>query len=84
MSIIDLPTKGIPFDLVTLREIWTAPEPTDRQVWAVCPYLRNLERCSGCPSVEVDPHHGEVKRGCRGLAEEACRIVMAAKTDTPV
>jgi hypothetical protein len=78
MTIVDLPTKGVPFKQVSGEELWAAPKPNDRQVWGVCPYLRNLERCEGCPEWEDDPDHGPCKRGCRGLAEVVCRIAMAA------
>lgn len=78
MTVIKLPTSGIPFKQVSAKEIWAAPEPNDRQVWGVCPYLRKLERCAGCPAWEDDNDHGPVKRGCRALAEEVCRIAMAA------
>jgi hypothetical protein len=73
-----LPTRGIPSQ-VSAKEIWKASEPNDRQVWGVCPYLRDLERCMGCPAWEDDADGEQVKRLCRGLAEEVCRIVEAAK-----
>lgn len=76
MTVAKLPTRGIPFKQVSAKEIWDAPEPNDRQVWGICPYLRNLERCMGCAAWEDD--HSPVKRGCRALAEEVCRIAMAA------
>lgn len=64
---------------VTPREIWNAPEPSDRQVWAVCPYVRDLKDCEHCPAWTHDEYLGEkVKRGCRALAEEACRAMLAA------
>ena len=82
-DVIDIPTKGIP-ETVTPREIYSAPEPNDRQVWGVCPYLRNLERCAGCPAWEYDGRiEQDVKRGCRALAEEACRVVMATQHKEP-
>lgn len=78
MSITELPTRGVPFRQVSPKELWAAPVPNDRQVWGVCPYLRSLDRCKGCPAWENDD--GDVvKSGCRMLAEEACRIVMAAE-----
>jgi len=77
-TVISIPSKGVP-DQVSPKEIWAVPEPSDRQVWAVCPYLRNLERCAGCSSSEYDGHiEQDVTRGCRALAEEACRVVIAA------
>lgn len=64
------------------REIWDqAGQVTDLMAWEVCPYLRDLEACNGCPEYETESFDGETftsKRGCRGLAEEACRIVLAA------
>lgn len=69
-------SRGIPKQ-VTLDEIRAAPEPTDRQVWALCPYISRKDRCSGCPKTEEDPEHGLMQRMCRGLAEEAARAVMA-------
>lgn len=78
MSVEAFPNSGVPAQ-VTGRQIWDAPAPTDKQVWAICPYLRNLERCKGCPRSEQDENYGEVTRGCRALAEEACRVVEAAK-----
>jgi hypothetical protein len=68
-----------PKRLLSGKEIWAAPEPTDLMTWAVCPYLRDYEDCQRCPKWENDEHYGEVKRGCRISAEEACRIVQAAK-----
>lgn len=74
---IELPTKGIPAQ-VSPREIHATTEPSDRQVWAVCPYVNQMERCRGCPSREHDETFGEIQRGCRAMAEEACRVVLAA------
>lgn len=77
-------SRGIPSP-VSVEEIHAAPEPTDRQVWALCPYVSHKERCSGCPKTEEDPDYGEMQRMCRGLAEEAARVVMAtaASSQTP-
>jgi len=81
MTVEKLPTAGLPFRLITPAEHYAQPKPTDLMVWALCPYLRGLERCKGCPDWEAsdDPKAEKMKRGCRGLAEEACRIVLAAK-----
>lgn len=65
--------------LVTPKEAWAAEKPTDLMTWAVCPYLRDLSDCAQCPESEVDGHEGRVTRGCRVMAEEACRIVEAAR-----
>ena len=46
----------------------------DKLIWAICPYLRDLEPCRGCPEWENDPDHGLFMRGCRGLAREVLNI----------
>lgn len=62
-------------------DVWSMPEPTDLMVWSVCPYLRSAgERCLGCPPWE-DFDGDQCKRGCRMLAEEACRTVLAARQE---
>lgn len=76
MSSIQIPSIGIPGQ-VTAEEIHAAPQPTDRQVWAICPYVSQRDRCRGCPSSEEDEELGQIQRGCRAMAEEACRVVMA-------
>lgn len=67
-------------DVPTAQEIWAQPEPSNDQTWAICPYLwgRNLKECSRCPEWEEDERHGKVKRGCRMMAEEACRVMSAS------
>lgn len=68
--------------IVTGKEIWAAPEPTDAMVWAICPYLLKnypLAKCTNCPKWETIKGYGKCKRGCRMHAEEACRVVQAAK-----
>ena len=79
-DIVDLPTRGIP-DPIHPREMHDQPEPTDLMVWALCPYMdsRNLQRCMGCPKWEDWGSRGKATRGCRALAEEACKIVLAAQ-----
>ncbi len=82
-DVIDIPTKGI--RPVSSSEIWGAPEPNDRQVWGVCRYLRNLERCKGCeawePAEDPAAESDKFKRGCRALAEEVCRVVMSQRRE---
>ena len=46
----------------------------DAIVHAICPYLRNLEDCKGCPEWLDDERHGQVQRGCYALAEEVMNI----------
>jgi hypothetical protein len=77
---IDLPTKGIPAQ-VSPHEIHAATEPSDRQVWAVCPYVNQMDRCRGCPSREHDAEFVEIQRGCRAMAEEACKALFAAGSE---
>lgn len=65
---------------MTAAEIWAQPEPSDEMVWEMCVYTRKGDRsgeCRGCPSVERDEVYGDFSRGCRGMAAEACRVVMA-------
>lgn len=69
--------------LLTPRQIWTQDKPTDRMAWAVCPYnhlhLPEFE-CQRCPDAEFILDHDEPStRFCRSLAEETCRVVLAAK-----
>lgn len=47
---------------------------TDKLAWAICPYLRNLDPCKGCPHEEHDHVHGAFHRGCRMMAEEVINI----------
>lgn len=79
-NIIDIPTKGLPFKQVTADEIWASPEPSELMIHAICPYLRNLERCQGCVSGGEDlGHYGKGTAGCYVMAGEVCRIVMAVQ-----
>lgn len=76
-------TKRYP-RLIRGKEIFAQPKPPKEMVWELCPYLlhrNNLENpeCAHCPTWEEDPQHGPVQRGCYGLAEEACRLVFAAR-----
>jgi hypothetical protein len=61
------------------KEIWDQDEPAPEMVWAVCPWLLRGDEtnCAHCPTWENDPDHGQVQRGCYGLAAEACRVVFA-------
>lgn len=80
-EIVRLPTAGVG-QQATIEEIDQQEEPTDRQVWGVCPYLRDGNRCEGCPPGETSFVEGEERlciRMCRALVEEACRIVMACR-----
>lgn len=82
-DVTKLPTAALPYHTIPVAEMYAQPEPADRAVWAVCPYLRRLERCRGCPRWEAMPPHGTGKRGCRGLAEEAVRYAMAGMARQP-
>jgi len=44
------------------------------RVWALCPYLRNLNDCMKCPEREIVPPYGAGQRACYGLAHEACLV----------
>ncbi len=82
-TVTTLPTKFRRPSALTPRQIWDASEHvTEAMAWEVCPYLRNLEACEGCPEYDTEIFDGEKissKRGCRALAEEACRVVIASK-----
>lgn len=76
MTITRIPSSRVrkPWDT---ERIAAAPEPNDAQVWGLCRYLRN--DCKGCPKWHTE--RGEqYKHGCRALAEEAARGVMAYAT----
>lgn len=70
--------------LLTPAEIHAIPDPSDAMVWELCPYLRPGLSCAACPSTEHDEDYGEVKRGCRGMAEEACKVVVAMQAKEAV
>lgn len=73
------PNPRAPGDPLTAAIIWEQPEPTDDHVWLLCPYMqgRQHRECDECPMWEQDEDRGKVKRGCRMLAEEACRVAYA-------
>lgn len=94
MGVVALPVKYRRPRVIKGREIWASPEPSDLMVWEVCPYIARHngleEGCQGCPEWEEagepclvegceDPDHGKIKRGCRAMAEEACRVMMAVQ-----
>lgn len=58
-------------------DVWAQKEPPDEMVWEVCPYLRDLEPCRGCPRWEDRGDGRPVMRACFALASEVCRIVFA-------
>ncbi len=80
-NVIDIPVKYNRPRVITAREIWSSPQPSDLMAWEVCHYIHERDgfTCQGCPAWLDDPHHGKVKLGCRMLAEEACRVVMAVQ-----
>lgn len=94
MSVERLPVRFKRRKLISPREMWDAPEPSDLMVWEICPYVQGPDGyelgCQGCPAWEQtgkpcpvegcsDPTHGAIKRMCRGLAEEVCKIILAAQ-----
>ena len=52
----------------------------DELIWRICPYVRGNgdEKCDRCPHWENHSRFGQVRRGCRALAEEVMGIVRAA------
>lgn len=84
MAVTEIPTRGIPAQ-ARPEEIYAAPKPSSKQVWAICAYMGDpLEKCKGCPEWEEDDR-GKHQRMCFGLASEACRAVfaLAEKKATP-
>lgn len=68
--------------VITGREIWDSPDPSDLMVWEICGYLRGSPKhfnCNECARWDHDEKYGKTKQGCRMLAEEACRLVMAVQ-----
>ena len=55
------------------------PSHPDATAWAVCAYLRNLERCLGCPASE-DRRGEPFTRMCRLMAEE---VISICRTGNP-
>lgn len=84
-NVIQWPIRPFIRRPVSVQEMYAEPEPTDTMIWAICPYLRGSQaddRCMGCPKTEIlpdAPEWGEVTRGCRVMASEACRFVTAAQ-----
>lgn len=79
-EVVPIPVSYRHKRLVSADEVWASPKPSDLMTWAVCDYTtnhRDTGRCSHCPASFEDPSHGTMTKGCRMLAEEACRVVMA-------
>lgn len=79
-EIVKFPVEKVHERTVRGYEVWEQPEPSPEMVWAVCPYTRGNAgdyRCTHCPSWEVDPDYGQVRRGCYAIAAEVCRVVFA-------
>ena len=81
MTVTEFPKEKIYPATVGGKEIWAQNEPPMEMVWEICPYTRSTtrdeDRCHHCPQWENDPNYGAVRRGCYGMAAEACRIVFA-------
>lgn len=80
VDVVKFPVEKIYPNTVGGREVWDQTEPPQEMVWAVCPYIRlsaEESRCNHCPPWEEDPDYGKMRRGCYGLAAEACRVVFA-------
>lgn len=66
--------------IVSAREIYAQPEPSDELTWAICGdiFTPKRECCGRCPHSEFDEEFQEnVIRGCRAQAEEVARVAMA-------
>lgn len=85
MTVIKLPVKYKRPRAISAKEMYASPEPSDLMVWEICPYLRSSLggeydfTCQGCPKWECDEHFGLISRGCRVMAEEACKVMMAVQ-----
>lgn len=79
-KILQIPVRFRHYPTMTAREMWASPEPSDQMIWEICVYTRkgDLESCHHCPASEPSDY-GPVVRGCRALASEACRVVMACQ-----
>ncbi len=80
MTVENIPVRYRRPRTLTGKEIWAVPEPSPEMVWEICPYLRTAaehEGCQQCPQFEQNETYGRVQRGCYGMAEEACRVVLA-------
>ncbi len=66
---------------ISAADKWASPEPSDLMVWEMCVYTRSGRKmqCRGCPATETDERYGEITRGCRALAAEACRTMLAVQ-----
>jgi len=63
---------------LTVEETCDIADPPPEMVWELCPYIRAiLDGCQQCPRWEDHEDHGRVQKLCYGLAEEACRVVLA-------
>lgn len=87
MSVARFPKPFKHPPVVSGEEYWNAPEPSDEMAWAACDYTRppasGIDRCERCPSYEHHERFGQLKRGCRMMAEGACRNVLAAMEKHP-
>ncbi len=68
---------------ISAADKWASPEPSDLMVWEICVYTRghDLMECMGCPAIEPrgEGDIGFITRGCRALAAEACRTMLAVQ-----
>ena len=73
--------------LVTATEVYGEPEASDEMTWALCDYIRvreaEFECCQRCAKWTDTNGYGPGIVGCYAIAEEACRVVMAAAKNFP-
>lgn len=86
MTVTKIPTKYRRPRVITGKEIWASPEPSDLMTWEICTYVKGMknfeEGCQQCPRWCKDDdftRRGKYKKSCRMWAEEACRVVMAVQ-----
>lgn len=63
--------EAMPLD----RETRLPLEPTDGHIWTLCRHAINAE-CKHCPAT-VSTAYGEGTQGCRAMAEDAYRALLA-------
>lgn len=85
-NVVQFPKPKLPKrkhkQVVSVREMYAQGNSyPDQMVWDMCRYTRRNQEdypdCMECSRWENDKHYGKMKRGCFGMAQEACRYAMA-------
>lgn len=84
-QILKFPIRFRPKNLLKGKDVKSELEPTDEEVWALCPYIRRDGDtvCYRCPKYEPNEPEDEpglIKRkGCRINGEFVARAASAAR-----